>query len=234
MRPRLLALAVPPVVLATLGVVAWYRLVPTDNPQPLPPGLISLATTEGQDLLDGAEGGADYPPLAGSFETQALTSFCGVASAVTVLSALGVETTQRDFFTPAVNEVRPRWRVVLTGMPLDDLAGLIAAHGPGAVSRHADTFGVDDFRAAVAANLAQAGDYLLVNYQRGTLGQDATGHISPIAAYDADTDSVLILDTASYRYPMTWVPLSRLYEAMRTVDPETEAFRGYVEVTAAR
>ena len=52
---------------------------------------------------------------------------------------------------------------------------------------------------------------MLVNYQREVLGQRRVGHISPVAAYDQASDSVLILDTATYNYPATWVPLARLH-----------------------
>jgi hypothetical protein len=44
-----------------------------------------------------------------------------------------------------------------------------------------------------------------VNYQRGALGQKESGHISPLAAYNAASDRFLILDVAAYKYPPVWV-----------------------------
>jgi hypothetical protein len=35
---------------------------------------------------------------------------------------------------------------------------------------------------------------VIVNYLRNAIGQEWGGHISPLAAYDADTDRFLILD----------------------------------------
>ena len=226
-----LVLTLPIGVLAAVAAAGWWFLVPRPDPRPLPPGLIDAGSAAGQALLRGAEGSADYAGLTQGFQTQALKSYCGVASSVAVLSALGREVSQGDFFTEAAAEVRPRWRVALTGMPLADLGGLLAAHGATVEVHHADSLDEAGFRAALTANLAQEGDYLIVNYQRGTLGQDATGHISPLAAYDADTDRVLILDTAAYKYPPTWVPVASLFAAMNTIDSETGATRGYVEVT---
>jgi hypothetical protein len=84
----------------------------------------------------------------------------------------------------------------------------------------------------VQRNLADPDDFLLVNYERGVLGQGSVGHISPLAAYDLETDRVLIMDTASYKYPPTWVPLPMLYEAMKTTDTATGRLRGYVAVSA--
>ena len=83
-------------------------------------------------------------------------------------------------------------------------------------------------------NLEEPGDFILVNYQREVLGQRRVGHISPIGAYDAETDRVLILDTASYNYPPTWVPLTQLYSAMAAIDPASGRARGFVEVAASR
>lgn len=225
-----LLLTLPLVLVAVLAAAGWLFLLPRTDLRPLPPDLIDAASAEGQALLDGAEGRADHATLARGFEAQALKSYCGVATSVIVLNALGQEVGQRDFFTDAAAEVRPMWRVMLTGMPLDDLGGLLAAHGATVAVHHADSVDEAAFRAALAANLAQAGDYLIVNYQRGMLGQDATGHISPLAAYDADSDRVLILDTASYKYPPTWVRVASLFAAMNTIDSETGRTRGYVEV----
>jgi hypothetical protein len=78
--------------------------------------------------------------------------------------------------------------------------------------------------------LVSLNDYLLVNYQRKVLGQGAVGHISPLAAYDEDSDKVLILDTAGYKYPPTWVPVDGLFDAISTTDSSSGKTRGFVEV----
>jgi len=211
----------------------WWKLQPHPDPQPLPADLIALDSPEGQALLQEAEDSADYETLSRSFVSQKLISYCGVASSVTVLNALGQETDQGDFFTPEASLIRPRRQVMFGGMSLLDLGGLLAAHGVIAEVHFADTVSLDDFRAAVQRNLSDPDDYLLVNYQRGVLGQTPVGHISPLAAYDPDTDRVLVMDTASYKYPPTWVPLEKLFDAMNTTDGSSGRTRGYVEVTQA-
>ena len=45
---------------------------------------------------------------------------------------------------------------------------------------------------------------------------------------------MLIMDTASYKYPPTWVPLPVLYQAMNTTDSDSGRLRGYVEVSVNR
>lgn len=91
-----------------------------------------------------------------------------------------------------------------------------------------------DFRATVKAVTAVAeGAVLVVAYSRRVLKQTGDGHFSPIGAYDPASDSVLILDTARFKHPPHWVPLSLLYEAMRSLDPDTGKPRGYAVIRRA-
>ena len=48
--------------------------------------------------------------------------------------------------------------------------------------------------------------------------QQGGGHISPIAAWHAATDPVLLLDVARYRYPAGWISGKTLWETSLTVD----------------
>lgn len=213
-----------------LAVFAWWKLQPHSDPQALPAALVSLQTDDGQRLLESADARADYAPLEDAFEPQSLASFCGVASSVTVLNAMGQHLSQETFFNQDTNVVRSRLRVIFGGMSLPELAALLEAHGADVTVHHADTSTPDAFRAAVETNLNRPNDFILVNYQREALGQGRVGHISPLAAYDRDTDKVLILDTASHKYPPTWAPLNLVFDAMNTVDTASGKTRGFLEV----
>ncbi len=72
--------------------------------------------------------------------------------------------------------------------------------------------------------------FILVNYLRSAIGQEKGGHISPLGAYDADTDRFLILDVSQYKYPPVWVEAKALFGAMDTVDSDGGKTRGYVVV----
>jgi hypothetical protein len=78
-------------------------------------------------------------------------------------------------------------------------------------------------------NLKTENDYVLVNYARKALGQVGAGHISPLGAYDAKSDSFLILDVNPYKAPWVWVKSKDLIAAMRTFD--TVENRGYILVS---
>jgi hypothetical protein len=73
---------------------------------------------------------------------------------------------------------------------------------------------------------------VIVNYDRAVLGQNGSGHVSPIGAYDEETDSVLVLDVARYKYPPVWVPFSTMFDAMQSVDTGSNRSRGIVVVGA--
>lgn len=227
---KVTAVALLLAILVMTGLVAW-KLHPHENPQPLPPPLISLSSTEGAERLERSTNAVDYEPLLDAYQAQVYVSYCGVASGVSVLGALGLKTDQSDFFSDEASRVRSRTSVMFGGMSLAELGGLLASHGLHVSVRHADEFGIDDFRNVVIRNLASPDDYLLVNYQRDALGQGRVGHISPLSAYDSDTDSVLIMDTAAHKYPPTWVPLDLLYAAMNTTDSSSGKMRGYIDVS---
>ncbi len=116
------------------------------------------------------------------------------------------------------------------GLQLRQLAQVLGSHGLEVVTRvvdeHADPAAI---RSELAANLAAGGDFVLVNYARGSLGQEGGGHISPLGAYDKSSDSFLIMDVNPNRAPWVWVEARDLIAAMRTFD--TVENRGYLLVS---
>jgi hypothetical protein len=147
--------------------------------------------------------------------------------------------TQGDFFTPATDAIKRREEILGAphapgaapsgGLQLRQLAGVLTAHGLAVEVRV-----VDDrltpavIRAEIAKNLSTEGDYVLVNYSRGGVGQPGGGHISPLGAYDAASDSFLVLDVNPNAQPWAWVPAGALIDAMRTKDAAEN--RGYLLV----
>ena len=86
-------------------------------------------------------------------------------------------------------------------------------------------------RARLIAALGQPDSRVIVNFNRASLGQEGEGHFSPLVAYDAASDSFLILDVARYKYPPAWVNFTDLDISMRTVDPDSGLSRGVLIVT---
>ena len=118
------------------------------------------------------------------------------------------------------------------GLQLRQLAQVLRSHGLEVVTRVVDPDADSSaIRQEIAANLAAGNDFVLVNYARKALGQPGGGHISPLGAYDALSDSFLILDVNPNRAPWVWVAADDLIAAMRTFD--TVENRGYLLVSDA-
>ena len=211
----------------------------------LPDNLTGFDTETGEELLVQSDAREAYFPLASNFLTQKTQSYCGVASIVMVLNSLGVAApavpefepyrtfTQDNVLDEATDTVLPRATLAEIGMTLDQIGGILNQKGVKAIVHHAADSSIDDFRTSAREALGKKGSFVIVNYLRKAMGQEKGGHISPLAAYDVESDRFLILDVARYKYPPVWVTTADLFAAMKTTDSDNEnKTRGFVLVTA--
>lgn len=210
---------------------------------PVPQNLINVNSPEGEQLLIESRARRDYFPLSIQFITQKNQAYCGVASIVMVLNALNIPApeapefgqyrvfTQDNFFNNerTQNVIKPEV-VSRRGMTLDQLGKLLESYPVKADVYHASDITLDKFRSLVVENLQEPGNFVIVNYLRTTIGQSRGGHISPIAAYNKETDRFLILDVSRYKYPPIWVRAEELWQAMATMDSSSGKTRGFVLV----
>jgi len=212
----------------------------------LPDNLAGFSTHDGEAYFAESDAREAYFPLASNFLTQKTQAYCGVASIVMVLNALGVPAppvpeyapyrtfTQDNVLTPDTDAVLPRDVLARQGMTLDQVGGILATQPVKAEVHHASMSSVDEFRKLASACLGEPGHFVIVNYLRKALGEQTGGHISPLAAYDAKADRFLILDVARYKYPPVWVKATDIFDAMNTPDSQNgDKTRGFVLVTAA-
>ena len=210
----------------------------------LPETLIDFRSDRGGHLLLESEAHEAYFPLASNFVTQQNQAYCGVASIVMVLNALGLPApsvpefdpyktfTQTNVLSEQTDAVLPRDTLAKIGMTLDQIGGILESYPINAEVRHAADSSVDQFRAEASEYLGSPGRFVIVNYLRKAINQERGGHISPLAAYDKDTDRFLILDVARYKYPPVWVATSDLFAAMNTTDSDNNnQTRGYVLIS---
>lgn len=210
---------------------------------PLSPNLISLASESGERLLLESEARQPYLPLSIHFVTQKTQAYCGVASMVMVLNALKLPApvapeyapfrlfTQDNVLNESTEQILPRNVLARQGMTLNQLGALLGTYAVEVKVRHASSLTLEDFRRQALAYLNRPHHHVLANYLRRQLGQERGGHISPLAAYDADTDRFLILDVSRYKYPPVWVTSADLFAAMDTADADNQnRSRGFVLV----
>ncbi|HEY9879602.1 MAG TPA: phytochelatin synthase family protein [Leptolyngbyaceae cyanobacterium] len=209
---------------------------------PLPENLTSLTSPEGQALLQESEDLADFVPLMSQFVTQVNQAFCGIASTVMVLNALEVPApeapewqrqyfTQDNLFNDQTEAVIPRQTIEQQGLTLAQLAAILESYPVKAEIHYGGDISLEEFRQLISTNLAQPNNFVLINYLRRSIGQERGGHISPIAAYDADTDQFLVLDVSRYKYPPVWVKAEELWQATNTVDSVSNKTRGFLLIS---
>lgn len=226
------AIALGIATLLGAGVVwnKYLRTPPTEN-NPLSANLIPLESPAGQKLLAESEAIADYDELLANFVPQSRRAYCGVASAITTLNAAATSPTPLDertlFAHPSVDP-HPL-KVSFIGMSLREFGDLLRAHGAAVTVVPASSTNVDAFRQTAQSNLGRDGDFLIINYEREHIGQQQSGHISPVAAYHAPSDRLLILDVARHKYPPVWVRVEEVWKAMRApLNSSTTVTRGFL------
>lgn len=117
------------------------------------------------------------------------------------------------------------------GLQLSQLKGVFEVYDAKVALHYAkvdSSDAVEGFREDLKAVLADSERFMIVNFKGRMLGTPTEGHISPVAAYDQKTDSVLLLDVAGHLNPWYWVPVAHLYGAMHTLDGNH--YRGYLVV----
>ena len=238
MSGRLVRLLVLALCLWTTGLSAQTL--------PLPDNLTDLNSEQGEKFFFESGGLQSYFAVADNFVTQKTQAYCGVASIVMVLNALHTPApttpeyqpyhtfTQDNLLDEHTDAILPREVLARQGMTLDQLGALLSLHPATIEVHHAEDGGLDAFRSSARDYLAAKDHFVIVNYLRKSIGQERGGHISPLAAYDAQADRFLILDVARYKYPPVWVKAADLFAAMNTTDAaNNNKTRGYVLVTKA-
>ena len=206
--------------------------------------IVTFGSDEGRKLLKDAAYCESYWLLAPCHVCQSDLSSCGVASSCAVLNSLKCDRPQsselgkyrwftpENLFSPEVSAIVTRDKVARSGMTLQQLGKLLAVFSVDVETKHASDVSIDDFRKQLKRSLSSKNQRVIVNYSRPVLSQEGGGHISPLGAYNDRDDMVLVLDTASYKYPWTWVPLENMWRAMsEQVDRESGRTRGFIVVT---
>jgi hypothetical protein len=213
---------------------------------PVPDNLVDFRSEAGERLLLESDALEAYFPLSSNFVTQQTQAHCGVASMVMVLNALQVPApttpeyepyrtfTEDNLLDERTEAILPREVLDKQGMTVDELGSLLALHPVEAKVHHASDSSAEEFRALAQTYLSQDDHFVIVNYLRDALGQQKGGHISPLGAYDAETDRFLILDVSRYKYPPVWVTTPELFAALNTTDAANDnRTRGFVLVRKA-
>lgn len=114
------------------------------------------------------------------------------------------------------------------GYQLSQLNEMLKAHGLNVQMRIANKNLKDEtIKSELIKNLKSKDDYIIVNFNRETLGQVGGGHFSPLGAYDEESDSFLLMDVNPNLTNWFWVKSMDLINSMRES-------RGYLLIAEAK
>ena len=200
--------------------------------------LVPYRSEEGKRMLtDCIKSGSaeNYLSLSEQFLTQSSPPSCGMATCAMVLNSLGVDPGRvwqkpwRWFTEEMLISCFPLEKTEETlGLTMEHFALIAECNGVNAQTFYGSETSLDDFKSAIRAVFNNTGDRrLVVAFDRQVLGQTGTGHYSPIGAYHEASDRLLVMDVARFKYPPYWVPTEVMWNALRTVDPESRRSRGF-------
>ncbi len=118
------------------------------------------------------------------------------------------------------------------GLSLKQLAGILKTYKLKVkivYIKNTNQKSLEKFRKLLKKTLAEDQKFILANFNGKFLGLKTGGHISPIAAFDLDSDSVLIMDVAGHKNGWFWASVKDLMKAMNTKDGEN--YRGYLVIS---
>ena len=183
-----------------------------------------------------------YFPLAEQFLTQSSPPYCGLTTLAMALNTLNIDPNERwrggwRWFDEDIllsNCCQRESDVQAQGISMAEFMSIGRCHGATIEAVRASDTSEDSFRSVVRAVVSSPQPPVLIaSFSRSPLGQTGDGHYSPIAGYDEESDHVLVLDVARFKYPPWYAPLPLLYQAMLTTDPVTGLSRGYAFVSAS-
>lgn len=197
----------------------------------------------------------DFWALIGYYVPQITESACSVASVTMILNAarahMAKAADDKLILQTSLIEKSPEWNARINkegwgvkkahGTSLDLLRDLTetAFRANGFLDIEVKAIHVRDLsdktlktvHDALVENEKSAFDFMIANFSQKNFTDDAdAGHISPIAAYDAKTKRVLILDVDRDWYEPYWVEERKFIEGMNTKDGEKDDYRGYLVI----
>jgi len=192
----------------------------------------------------------NYFFLAEQFRTQDEPTFCGVSTLAMVLNSLRIDPMRtwkgawRWFNEHNIGCCSMPGKHLEEGLTMDMFRKMASCNGAHVVAHRAPCNDVGQSETELAAfaeifrhtakTISSGSDrqFLVVSYCRGALGQTGAGHFSPIGGYHAESDSVLVMDVARFKYPLHWVPLTDMVQAMSLTDPVAGLPRGFMKLSA--
>jgi len=185
-------------------------------------------SAEGTSRLQRSCAKENFWNLVRYYESQIGPTYCGIATSVIALNALSIEAlespvlgeyrmfTQEEFFTKSVSAIINQKVVNERGLVLEELTDILKIFPLKVFKYEAKDLSIEEVRKLIVSALKNPHQCVLALYLRSELNQEGSGHWSPLAAYDSESDSFLVLDVAKYKYPPMWINATAFIHSMQT------------------
>lgn len=220
-----------------LTLISWQVVVDFVLANGVAVNLTYLNSSLGAQLLKKSSHDRPYWQLMNHFMTEPHSVTCGPVTATMVLNALGSQglpapvSDLYSFHMENFSKVQHYWDLqninasecsqkatgASHGTSLTQIGAMLGCASPriSVDVVHAHDSSVSNFREAIVkAFEAEPLQFVAVNFDRHGLDQEGSGHHSPLGAYDAVSDRVLLLDVARYKYPPAWVHVEDMFRSM--------------------
>lgn len=199
---------------------------------------IEWDSSEGMARLQSSDAKENFWKLTRFYESQIRTTYCGVASSVVLLNALSIKAPpskifekynffNQEEFLSNFSKFIDQQEVEKRGLSLEELHSLLESLPLKIAKYKAQDLTIEEMRTLLISSLKNPNHGILALYQRKELMQIGGGHWSPIAAYDAASDSFLLMDVARFKYPPVWINADAFLKSMQTSSTYGES-RGFL------
>ncbi|KAG4099482.1 Phytochelatin-domain-containing protein [Neocallimastix lanati (nom. inval.)] len=199
----------------------------------LPETCIPLNSKEGKEIFSEAleeKNMECYFMLSIHLLTQSELAYCGISSLCMILNALEVDPMynwkgQWRFFTeenirypPHIDSDIIKWQ----GITLKQYSEISKYNFLEEVKLcKASEITKEEFIQDIEHVSQQNREVMTLNFARNIMKQTGYGHICPLGGYNKKRRMVLLLDIARHKYPVYWVSIDMLWDAVNTIDGET-------------
>ncbi|OUM57560.1 hypothetical protein PIROE2DRAFT_48625 [Piromyces sp. E2] len=162
--------------------------------------------------------------------TQSELTYCGLSSLCIILNALEVDPMYPwkggwRFYTDYNIRCPPhidREIIDIQGITLEQFSDLAKFNFLEEVKFcRASNITKEEFIKDVERISKQTREVMTLNFARNVIKQTGQGHVCSLGGYNKKRRMALLLDVARHKYPVYWVPIDLLWDAINTIDNET-------------
>jgi glutathione gamma-glutamylcysteinyltransferase len=129
--------------------------------------------------------------------------------------------------TVTLHSCKPLEEVKRYGMTFDEIQCLGMCNGLEVNAKRANQTTFTEFLDDLRTVSSSTDSHIILSFSRKTLSQTGDGHFSPIGCFEPESNQVLVLDTARFKYPPYFVNAQLLFESLKPLDSVTQLPRGY-------